>query len=72
MSLSYGPEDLALAPAELDFGGRRGQMAVLQPLTSSAFIRNPPRAFSKLQLNLQALHPGGDVVTRNVEVKQTG
>lgn len=47
-------------------------MASGQSLNSSAFIRSPRRSFSKLQLNLQPHSPGGDVVTLNVEVEQTG
>lgn len=49
-----------------------GQMAAGQSFNSSAFIRSPRRRFWKLQLNLQPHYPGGDVVTLNVEVEQTG
>lgn len=50
-----------------------GQMASGQPFlihqhSSEAHVAR----FWKLQLNLQPLYPGGDVVTLNVEVEQTG
>lgn len=47
-------------------------MASGQPFNSPAFIRSPRRSFGKLQLKLQPLYPGGDVVTLNVEVEPTG